>query len=436
MKKYASYLMFIICLFICISTVSAKEIVRCTYTVPFPMGTNVSFSLTVNDDNSLKYSHPTGDYIDAGSESYFWLYNINGYSKALYNNKKVPSVCPELNVIFDFQAGNFVRVDYGSTKSELETAYPGSNIYAALEGARILLDKDVETETEEEVRYCDRKKTTAAGDTNPFNIRFFKKNGKNYFEIIDAKDNTNKVTKEADGIVSITLGGSIYYISLDPDWNNVKDFFSKDCTSTDPLNPLLWLHAPGGAGDPKTFYITSKQPPDELNPNIIIGNGEDNGGNYVEPDPEGNGTGANSGNWDPESLCGKKNENCNIDITAFCNDSYVSRTLKFLGLLLMIAKILVPALIIVLGFVDLFKIITSGKMDEAKKQAKNIFVRVLIGVAIFLLPTILNTIFNIAQGIAQNGKPGAGTGTLNVPKNFENCVNCILDPGNCKVIER
>ena len=79
-------------------------------------------------------------------------------------------------------------------------------------------------------------------------------------------------------------------------------------------------------------------------------------------------TEASNGKWDPDSLCGPNNENCNIDITEFCTDPYVSRTLKFLGLLLSLAKIIIPAIIIGMGFVDLAKIVISGKMDIAKKQ--------------------------------------------------------------------
>ncbi len=134
-----------------------------------------------------------------------------------------------------------------------------------------------------------------------------------------------------------------------------------------------------------------------------------------------------AGSWDPDKLCA--DDNCNIDITAFCINPYVSRTLKFLGILLAIAKIIVPAIIIILGFVDLAKIVISGKVDEAKKQATNIVKRVVIGMVIFLIPTILITIYNVAYNIA-NDKDELTDGTLNVPENFKNCVGCILDATN------
>ncbi len=138
---------------------------------------------------------------------------------------------------------------------------------------------------------------------------------------------------------------------------------------------------------------------------------------------------AQNGKWNPETLCGEHNENCNIDITAFCINPYVSRTLKFLGILLTISKILIPAIIIILGFVDLVKIIVSGKVDEAKKQAVKIGQRIAIGIGIFLIPTILITIYNVAYNIA-NDSTEVSDGNLIVPENFKNCVGCILDATN------
>ena len=68
-------------------------------------------------------------------------------------------------------------------------------------------------------------------------------------------------------------------------------------------------------------------------------------------------------------------------------------------------------------------------MDTAKKQAVNIVKRVIIGVAIFLIPTILITIYNVAYSIATDSEV-VTDGNLHVPKNFKNCVGCILDATN------
>ena len=129
--------------------------------------------------------------------------------------------------------------------------------------------------------------------------------------------------------------------------------------------------------------------------------------------------------FNPDPLCGENGENCDIDLNNVCNTPTVARTLKFLGLLLFILKILVPAIIIIMGFVNLFNIIVSSKPEEAPKYAKSIVLRVVIGIIIFLAPTIVNFVFDTVNNVL-NGKNESS---------FENCKNCILDTDKCKVFD-
>lgn len=130
--------------------------------------------------------------------------------------------------------------------------------------------------------------------------------------------------------------------------------------------------------------------------------------------------GSNQG-YNPENPC--KGDNCNISLDSFCAMPTVARTLKFLGLLFVIVKILVPAIIIILGFYNLFQIISSGKYEDAKKYTTNIVKRVLTGVLIFLLPTIVQFIFQTASDFVNDGNEGT----------FDNCVTCIMDPDECEI---
>lgn len=139
-------------------------------------------------------------------------------------------------------------------------------------------------------------------------------------------------------------------------------------------------------------------------------------------DGEGDKSGGQQG-YNPGGIC--EGDNCNISLDSFCNMSTVARTLKFLGLLFSILKILVPTIIIVIGFVNLFKIITSGKYEDAKKYSTSIFKRVLIGVLIFLLPEIIYALFNAADSFIEP----------NDTSKFSNCVDCVLKPDNCVVNE-
>ncbi len=70
--------------------------------------------------------------------------------------------------------------------------------------------------------------------------------------------------------------------------------------------------------------------------------------------------------------------------------------------ILMYPKIIVPIIIIGLGTLDLAKAVTASKEDDMKKAQKTFVKRILIGVSIFFVPTIMNLIMYIAD-IVWNG---------------------------------
>lgn len=127
--------------------------------------------------------------------------------------------------------------------------------------------------------------------------------------------------------------------------------------------------------------------------------------------------------FSPNEVC--KGENCDINLNNFCGEPTVASVLRFIGLIIFIAKILVPAIIIIMGFVNLFKIMTSGKEDEAKKQVRNIIRNIVIGILIFLLPSLIKMIFDMADNIIEP----------ETPSDFSNCVNCLTDPNSCIIKE-
>ena len=123
--------------------------------------------------------------------------------------------------------------------------------------------------------------------------------------------------------------------------------------------------------------------------------------------------------FNPVEVC--QGDNCNISMREICTDSNVSNTLRSIGIIIVIIKILVPAVIIIVGIKNLFMIITSGKEDDVKKYAKSIAIRVVIGVVIFLIPGIINFIYDAAQDVIGGGQPN----------DFDNCWNCLFDIDQC-----
>lgn len=129
------------------------------------------------------------------------------------------------------------------------------------------------------------------------------------------------------------------------------------------------------------------------------------------------------GRYSPSEICGENGENCDVSLSSFCTKPKVARILKGVGILIVIAKILVPAIIILMGFFNLFKIITAGKEDEARKYAKSIITKVIIGVIIFLMPGLINFVFDIANNIIASNN--------DYQSEFTNCEKCILNISEC-----
>ena len=65
-------------------------------------------------------------------------------------------------------------------------------------------------------------------------------------------------------------------------------------------------------------------------------------------------------------------------------------------------RYIVPVLIILLGTLDIFKAVVASKEDEMKKAQKTLVKRVIIGIAIFLLPVLINAIMSLADMIWEN----------------------------------
>lgn len=110
-----------------------------------------------------------------------------------------------------------------------------------------------------------------------------------------------------------------------------------------------------------------------------------------------------------------------LDLKKYCTEPNVARTLKFLGMLLFIAKIFVPALIIILGSIDFGQVILAGKDDEIKKRLGILIKRIIAGIIIFFIPSIIEFLFSVLDGYSD---------TVN---KFSNCRTCILDPDSCQI---
>lgn len=99
----------------------------------------------------------------------------------------------------------------------------------------------------------------------------------------------------------------------------------------------------------------------------------------------------------------------------FCSD--IIKTLRLVSISVMIVRICVPIFIIVMGTMDIYNTVSSGKTDDLKKNLTTLGKRMIIGLIVFFIPTIVRLVVN---GLGGNDS------------NYQVCVNCIDNPKNCQ----
>lgn len=103
----------------------------------------------------------------------------------------------------------------------------------------------------------------------------------------------------------------------------------------------------------------------------------------------------------------------------FCDD--MAETIRIVGYLLFVAKISVPFLIIIWASYDFYKAVINKNDEEIKKSTSKFFRRLLAGIIVFFIPTIINL------GLLFINNWGQYSGE------YESCRTCLLEPFNCSV---
>ncbi len=80
-----------------------------------------------------------------------------------------------------------------------------------------------------------------------------------------------------------------------------------------------------------------------------------------------------------------------------CDELLGEKTRKQIRKILTYVKILVPILIIAMGIIDFSQAMFAGKEEEMKKAQTRFTKRLIIGVVIFLLPTLINFMLDITN---------------------------------------
>ena len=106
--------------------------------------------------------------------------------------------------------------------------------------------------------------------------------------------------------------------------------------------------------------------------------------------------------------------------TTFCTDA--APIFQFIGQIVNIFKIVIPVILIVLGVIALGKAVIANDEKEIKTATNSMIKKIIIGVCIFFVPTIVNAVFSLVSGFSDT------------KTDTEVCIKCITSPntvGEC-----
>lgn len=105
----------------------------------------------------------------------------------------------------------------------------------------------------------------------------------------------------------------------------------------------------------------------------------------------------------------------------FCNNASVLSMIRIFGVIIEIIKIVIPLLIIIFGMIDFGKVVISSDEKEINKSTSRIVKRIIAGVLIYFIPTIILALFDYLQ-----------LSEIYTDKNFYRCSTCLLNPDTCE----
>ena len=100
-----------------------------------------------------------------------------------------------------------------------------------------------------------------------------------------------------------------------------------------------------------------------------------------------------------------------------CNEQSIRKTFRFFGYLLMIAKFIVPLIIIGFATIDLYKALVDKDEKSLNKKLRMVGIRILTGLIVFFMPTIVSAFLGLSEKTSVKND-----------EQYKICAECILKP--------
>ncbi len=112
----------------------------------------------------------------------------------------------------------------------------------------------------------------------------------------------------------------------------------------------------------------------------------------------------------------------NLDYNSLCSNKDIKQAVKIVGYIVVMVKWIIPFMLIILGMVDFGKATISNDEKALKTATGTLLKRIIAGVIVFFIPTIMLAILNIVKvtkGIEDKDN-----------EQFGQCTKCLFDPFN------
>lgn len=393
MKKRLQLCLFFF-LFLLPFSVNAAETIA-SYHYKFEhYGNELKFSFDLQSDGTLIKEFKENSFFDGSNLIHYFGKNKfdTDFVAKVYQNNKIIKDVPVLYYCKEDMSNFYDIYTYSAVCSPNFSAIP---IYGEVD----IHDEELANPSQAKV-FCERTRSVRYGFD--VTLKFFLDASGNKKYSVYRMDGA-KEGSEAFAYESISLNQFIFQLEDD-----VLESFFKDETTC--KNTPLYFRTDGTSET--VMHLTTQKPSSVDNGSFRPSEADGDHGSNIGGEDDGS-------FLDDSNLC--KDGNCDIDISQLCNETRVARTLKFLGIIVTLLKIFVPLLIIVLGSIDFAKAMMDGKADEIPKKLPILMKRFIVGVVIFLIPSLIDFLFGVIDTYSE---------TMD---QYENCWTCILDPDDCDI---
>ena len=248
---------------------------------------------------------------------------------------------------------------------------------------------------------------SADGSTVTFTVYFSNGNisstefsgGVDTYKKIEYDDEDNLVLKDAISTSVDSLKISDFKDSEgNIDCNQVKSIYIDANVTSNSVWEIYNISTSSGSNIATT--VKNAHPRDYLYSRIVgfslansDSNDNDNDGGFTQGGSVTEGSETSNNSSGEQSSSGT--DDWNLD--NFCSGP-IEGAFTTIGWVFFFAKILIPIVLIVFASIDLGKAVISSKDDAIQKSIKTLVVRVIAGIIIFFIPTILNFVVELIGG--------------------------------------